>query len=101
MWGPLVASGTLVNGVIMPSNPYSQFLQPNMKWVHSIPKIRCATKQMDGSAPSPKSGLDSTQPIDPATKHTVHQLPLLVSARSCILQPTHDISHGISFNRQD
>jgi len=47
-WGLLVASGTLINGVIMPSNPYSQFLQPNMKWVHSVPKIRSATKQLMG-----------------------------------------------------
>ena len=48
MWGLLVSSGTLINGVIMPSNPYSQFHQPNMKWVHSVPKIKSTNKQWMG-----------------------------------------------------
>ena len=35
------------------------------------PQNQKYNQTMDGSAPSPKSGLDPTQPIDPATKHTV------------------------------
>jgi hypothetical protein len=70
-WGPLMASGTLTNCVIMPSNPYFQFLQPNTKWVGSIPKIKSATKQRDGFNPTQKTGLDPTQPSQPSTKHTL------------------------------
>ena len=35
------------------------------------PQNQKCNQIMDGSAPSPKSGLDPTQPINPATKHTV------------------------------
>ena len=37
------------------------------------PQNQKYNQTIDGSAPSPKSGLDPTQPIDPATKHTVRQ----------------------------
>ena len=35
------------------------------------PQNQKYNQTMDVSAPSPKSGLDPTQPIGPATKHTV------------------------------
>ena len=38
------------------------------------PQNQKCNQTMDGLAPSPKSGLDPTQPIDPATKHTVDLL---------------------------
>jgi len=60
-----VASGTFINGVIMPSNPYSQFLQPNMKYVHFIPKIRNVTKTIDRSTPSQNSGWIQANPLIP------------------------------------
>jgi hypothetical protein len=69
-----MASGTLANYVIIPSNPYFQFLQPNVKWVGFVPKIRSATKQRDGLNPTQKTGLDPTQPSQPSTKHTARNL---------------------------
>ena len=65
MWGLLVSSGTLINGVIMPSNQYSQFLQPNMEWVHSVPKIRNATKQWMGRLRPQNPGWIQPNPLIP------------------------------------
>ena len=66
-----MASGTLINGVIMPSNSY--FPMGSLR-----PKNQKYNQTMDGSAPSPKFGLDPTQSIDPATKHTVSELLLVI-----------------------
>ena len=65
MWGPLVASETLINGVIMPSNPYSQFLQPNMEWIHSVLKIKSATKQWMGWLRPQNPGWIQPNPVIP------------------------------------
>ena len=61
----MVASGTLINGVIVPSNPYSQFLQPNMKWVHSVPKIKSTTKQWMGRLRPQNPGWIQPNPFIP------------------------------------
>src|SRR6185503_340265 len=77
MWGPLVASGTLINGVIMPSNPYSQFIQPNMKWVHSVPKIKSATKQWMGWLRPQNPGWIQPNPLipQPNTREEAPRVP--------------------------
>jgi hypothetical protein len=48
---------SLTNGVIMPSNPYFQFLEPNMRWVDSVPKIRGATN------PQPNTRLETKNKV--------------------------------------
>jgi len=60
-----MASGTLINGVIMTSNLYSQFLQPNMKWIHSVPKIRSTTKQWMGRLRPQNKGWIQHKPLIP------------------------------------
>ena len=49
----------------------SPILQPNTKTGWVCPQNRSATKHSFGLAPSPKTGLDPTQPTKPPTKHTV------------------------------
>jgi len=67
MWGPLVSSEIQTNGVIMVSNPYFQFLQPNTGRVHSNPKIRDATKHWTGWL-RPKNWVGSN-PTHPTSNH--------------------------------
>ena len=57
----------------------SPILQPNTETGWVCPQNRSATKHSFGLAPSPKSGLDPTQPTQPPTKHTV-RVPVPIKA---------------------
>ena len=49
----------------------SPILQPNTKMGWLRPQNQKCNQTLDGLAPSPKTGLDPTQPTQPPTKHTV------------------------------
>ena len=54
----------------------SPILQPNTKMGWLRPQKQKCNQTLDGLTPSPKTGLDPTQPTQPPTKHTVWFRPL-------------------------
>jgi hypothetical protein len=64
------------NGVILPSNPYSQFLQPNMWWVDCVPKSEMqANNEWVGFVPKMRVGSNPTHSPPQPNKQLIKDPP--------------------------
>jgi len=58
----------------------SSILQPNTETGWLRPQKQKCNQTLDGLTPSPKTGLDPTQPTQPPTKHTLY-VPNVMSSK--------------------